>query len=195
MDRPQSPIVDAFGLARTAAVCEGEVEIARLPRLAESLLSAEGRLRYRIEGRLGDDGHPGAVVHLAATLMLTCQRCNQPLAFDLDRTTDFRFVQDEAEFNALPIDDDETEAVIGSRAMPVLPWIEDEAILSLPLVPRHTDCGLPLTHPAPTMGRRASPFAQLGDLLESGAKASGSNSEREPDAEPGEGGELPPKAD
>ena len=49
--------------------------------------------------------------------------------------------------------------------MALLPWIEDEAILSLPLVPRHDDCASPLAgegEPAPE--RRQSPFAALAGL-------------------------------
>ena len=59
------------------------------------------------------------------------------------RTTRFRFVATEEELNALPIEDDEIEMIVGSRSMSVYDWIEDEAILSLPLVPRHDECSAP----------------------------------------------------
>ncbi len=77
---------------------------------------------------------------LKGRLQLICQRCNAPLDFDLDRTTRFRFVANEEELNALPIEDDEIETIVGSGSMSVHDWIEDEAILSLPLVPRHDEC-------------------------------------------------------
>ena len=76
-------------------------------------------------------------------LQLICQRCNAPLDFELDRTTRFRFVATEEELNALPIEDDEIEVIVGSRSMSVHDWVEDEAILSLPLVPRHGECSAP----------------------------------------------------
>ena len=47
----------------------------------------------------------------------------------------------EEELNALPLDDDdEAEAIVGGRSTDIAAWLEDEAILSLPLVPRHDDC-------------------------------------------------------
>ena len=76
-------------------------------------------------------------------LQLICQRCNSSLAFELDRTARFRFVATEEELNALPIEDDEIEVIVGSRSMSVYDWVEDEAILSLPLVPRHGECSAP----------------------------------------------------
>ncbi len=44
----------------------------------------------------------------------------------------------------MPIEDDEIDAVVGSRNMSIHDWVEDEAILSLPLVPRHDECAAPL---------------------------------------------------
>ena len=65
----------------------------------------------------------------------------------------------------LPIEDEELEAVVGSTAMRLLPWLEEEAILSLPLVPRHPDCALLLgENLPPTESDRANPFAALARL-------------------------------
>jgi uncharacterized protein len=162
MKPSQEPTIDAFELARTAGLCEGEVGLGRLARLAELLLASDEVLHYRVQGRVDEQGNPGAAMHLVANLPLTCQRCNLPFTFALDRTTLFRFVRDEQELNALPIEDDEIDVVVGARSMPVLPWIEDEAILSLPLVPRHLDC-VPVAGSLQAAGR-PHPFAALAGL-------------------------------
>ena len=102
---------------------------------------------------------------LSGHLTLRCERCNEPMRFELARKVPFRFVGDERELNALPIEDDEMEVVVGSSGMALLPWIEDEAILSLPLVPRHEDCGLPLPGIADRVeSGRPNPFAALAGL-------------------------------
>ena len=102
---------------------------------------------------------------LSARLPLLCERCNEPMLFPLEREVAFRFVGDERELNALPIEDVEVEEVVGSASMALLPWIEDEAILSLPLVHRHDDCALPLGGEGePAQERRPSPFAALAGL-------------------------------
>lgn len=160
-----SPTFDAFRLARTRETLRGEATMDRLPRLAQSVLDPKARLGYEIEGRIDDEGHPGALMRLAGTLPLRCERCNQPLEFELGREVVFRFAANEQELNALPIEDVEREDVVGSTRMEVLPWIEDEAILSLPLVPRHADCALPQEGAEPLGDRgRPNPFAVLATL-------------------------------
>ena len=139
-----SQTIDSFELANSGGRLEGEVAVAQLPRLADLVASTPGGLRYQISGLIDNEGFPAADLHLNARLQLICQRCNSPLEFKLDRTTRFRFVANEEELNALPIDDDENEAIVGSRNLNVRDWIEDEAILSLPLVPRHDACSAPL---------------------------------------------------
>jgi len=157
-----SPTIDSFAFARAGRRIEDEVAVARLPRLAEFVATSDGVLRYAIEGLIDDDGNPSANLHLTGKLSLICQRCNAPLQFGIDRTTRFRLVASEEELNSLPIEDDETDAVVGSRNMSIHDWVEDEAILSLPLVPRHDGCAAPAVaddaaEPVPA----SNPFAVL----------------------------------
>ena len=160
-----SPTIDSFELAHSGGQLEGEVAIAQLPRLADFAASTQGSLQYQISGLIDTDGFPAADLHLSAGLQLICQRCNCPLEFKLDRTTRFRFVANEEELNALPIDDDENEAIVGSQSVNVRDWIEDEAILSLPLVPRHDACSAPLgLESDPGQLATPNPFAVLLEL-------------------------------
>jgi uncharacterized protein len=162
---PASPTFDAFRLARKRETLRGEATMRELPRLAQSVLDPDARLSYEIEGRIDDEGHPGATMRLKGTLPLRCERCNQPLQFHLERFVPFRFVEDEQHLNALPIEDVDEEEVVGSVAMALLPWIEDEAILSLPLVPRHEDCAIPAGKGgAAVADDRPNPFAALAAL-------------------------------
>lgn len=162
---PARPTFDAFRLARKREMLAGDAAMADLPRLAQSVLDPKTRVRYVIQGRIDAEGHPGAVMMLSGRLPLRCERCNQPVQFGLERQVPFRFVQNEQELNALPIEDDEVEEVVGSQAMDLLAWVEDEVILSLPLVPRHEDCAVPLADaPEPVNTVRPSPFAALARL-------------------------------
>lgn len=164
-----SPTIDTFDLARWRWHLEGDVEVRRMPRLAESLSNSDGVLHYRIDGLIDDNGHPGADLRLHARLQLVCQRCNGMLEFALDRTTRFRFVANEQELNALPIQDDEIDAIIGSHTFNLYEWIEEEAILSLPLVPRHDECSLPTLQSDDTnTAARPNPFAVLTELKNAG---------------------------
>ena len=161
----QSPTFDAFRLARKRDTLRGEATMPQLPRLAQSVLDPKTVVRYEVVGRVDDQGHPGALMRLSARLRMRCERCNGPFDFALEREVPFRFVRNDAELNALPIEDVEDEAVIGSTAMALLPWIEDEAILSLPLVPRHEDCVFPGERDdEPDEGGSRRPFAALAML-------------------------------
>jgi uncharacterized protein len=158
--------VDVFDLAARGERVEGELELARLPRLAESLLDTDGTLRYVVKGLVDADGHPAADLSLRGRLRLECQRCNAPLEFDLERDTRFRFVHSEAELEALPLEDDEADVIVGSHAMDLAAWVEDEAILSLPLVPRHESCNCMAGESGPVESTtdRPNPFAVLAAL-------------------------------
>lgn len=171
---PPSPTFDAFRLARQRETLAGEATMSQLPRLAQSVLDPDARVRYTIEGRIDDEGHPGALMQLAATLPLRCERCNEPVLFRLERRVPFRFARDEQELNARPVEDDEIEEVVGSTAFALLPWLEDEAILSLPLVPRHDDCALPGVAAEPVAEEtREYPFAALARLKPGGGGGAG----------------------
>ena len=157
-----SPTIDSFEFARSGRTIKAEVAIARLPRLAEFVTTAQGDLRYEIDGLIDHEGHPAADLHLNGRLRLICQRCNAALEFELNRTTRFRFVATEEELNSLPIEDDEIDAIVGSRNMSIHEWVEDEAILSLPLVPRHDECSAPLkADDGPSAVAAPNPFAVL----------------------------------
>lgn len=173
------PFIDMFELARDRATIEGSVPLATLPRLASALAGPAGELHYRIQGHLDDQGRPGARMELQGDLTLECQRCNRAFTFRLERLAYFRFVGSEDELNALPIEEDDVDVIAGSRRMDVSTWIEDEAILSLPLVPRHewddvacrpgAELGVVEEEATDSTGR-AHPFAVLAGL-KPGSKA------------------------
>ena len=163
MPASHSPVVDAFALASDRGELRGEFALARLPRLAAMLLDRVGSLSYAIQGRIDAQGRHGATMQLQADLVLRCERCNSPVTFRLEREAQFRFAADENELASWPIEDDEFEDVVGSRHMDLAEWVEDEAILSLPVVPRHAACRAPGSHQSPDADEVvvARPFAAL----------------------------------
>ena len=108
-------LVDVFQLARERGILEGGLPLAGLPRLATSLRRADGGLQYRIRGEVDERGRPGAAMQLEADLVLECQRCNREMTYALRRKAHFRFVATEEELNALPIEDDDVDVIVGSR--------------------------------------------------------------------------------
>ena len=159
-----SQTIDSFELARASRQIDGCVNVADLLRLSSLLADSSGALHYRVTGVADVEGQPGAQLQLTGLLRLTCQRCNEPLEFQLDRAVLFRFMASEEALNAMPIQEEEIDAVVGSRTMNVRDWIEDEAMLSLPLVARHDECLAASSTPDFDPVEVANPFAALSAM-------------------------------
>jgi uncharacterized protein len=142
--------VTAFSLAE--ARLDGEWPLARMPRLLQDALplSADSPAQSVLWSARGSSkavagGEPEVRLHLQArtALQLSCQRCLQPVTVRLEVQPSLRFVRGEAQAEALDEDSDEDVLAL-PLALDLLPLIEDELILALPLVPRHELCPQPL---------------------------------------------------
>jgi uncharacterized protein len=154
--------IDVFTMARADAQSTGEVELRKLPRLRASLLRDEGKLRYRAQLGMDAHGRPAMRLHLEARLALACDRCGGETEYGLNVEREFFFVRTEDELAAQPIDDAPEEALLGSAHFDLGALIEDEAILQLPMSPRHEHC--PGKEDAPAPSETYRPFAELGRL-------------------------------
>lgn len=144
--------LDLFEFARSGRQAAGVVRVSQLPRMLNEVPAdapdRDTSFTWQAEGstqpELQDDGTEGPqpylrlAVHGAA--WLECQRCLTPYeqAFDVDAI--YRIVQTEAEAEEFPLDEDEVEVIVGSRQFDLIELIEEELLLSLPVVPKHEVC-------------------------------------------------------
>jgi uncharacterized protein len=123
----------------------GFLEIASLPRLAEesSTIESGDGFEWRIETHFVDSpgSEPRQTLQLGikGRIHLVCQSCLQDCALDLAEERQFVMVATEAEADAYPVEDDEQEPLVASQHFDLLGLIEDEILLSLPLIPKHPD--------------------------------------------------------
>ena len=129
---------------------------ADIPLSGNDLLSKYERLLAETEGLGGDrevrwtargaqqtdaSGHARIWLHLEAgvSLPLTCQRCLGHADIEVSVVRDFRFVATEEQAEA---EDEESEedVLVLSRDFDLRALVEDELLMALPLVPRHTVC-------------------------------------------------------
>jgi uncharacterized protein len=160
--------IDVFAMARTGAERAGELPLAQLPRLAAGLARAEGSLQYRARGFTDGLGRPSLRLQLRAQLPLRCDRCGRETVFDLQAERVFYFVATEAELAAIEVDAAPEEALVGATGFDLAGLAEDEAILQLPLSPRHEQCEAASrgANPEAAAAPRPNPFAQLAGLRE-----------------------------
>ena len=165
--------LDIKAFAKAQMQLEGDIPMAEFERLAEDCLGElVGQVSWSAQGATLKDpkGQDAIWLHLEAqaTAPLTCQRCMHPVPVALMIEQDFRFVADEA--TALAEDDaSEEDLLVLEDSFDLIALIEDELLMSLPLVPMHEAC---LSEQAPTSAEedailaevKPNPFAVLASL-------------------------------
>ena len=130
--------VNSTELARDGLLVTGKALLKDMRRLADSIEPSENEVSYKIKGIIGEKGWPGAIMKLSCTLPLICNRCNKPLDYKLDTEVVFRFAKNEQEADSIPVSLDEVEEVIvGGSKLNLMNWIEEEILLSIPMIPVH----------------------------------------------------------
>lgn len=156
--------VDVYELARTTRTEEGSVPVRALTRLAAALVDDAGVLVYGLRGFTDERGRPAACLVLDGAVTLTCDHCGKPASFPLGVRSRFYFVADERELDQIAVDEADEEPLVGSRRFDLAALIEDEAILALPISPRHRACQAAVDHtPRPEVARQSA-FAALAVL-------------------------------
>lgn len=100
---------------------------------------AQGELRAATTDADAQATEPWLHLTAQATLPMLCQRCLTPVDMPLEVDRWFRFVADEAAAEALD-DDVEEDLLAMSREFDLHALIEDELLMSLPVVARHDAC-------------------------------------------------------
>jgi uncharacterized protein len=133
---------DLDRLAESGAVLSGEIEIKRFERLSGILHTDSGSVRASLRFRQRRDGWLIVEMECKATLQLVCQRCLDPLVHPLHARVEMGLLETESMDTRLP-DGCEPITLEDGRLLPAQ-LIEDELIVSMPLVPRHVlpeECG------------------------------------------------------
>jgi uncharacterized protein len=131
-------IIDAFEFARKALEASGSIAVADLTRV--DVLERSGLVAWEASGSSDANGKPFLDIAARGKLMLACQRCLEPMVHDVVVDAHLLLVRSDAEAEAVPIEDLELDAVVASESFDLTELIEDEIILSLPLVPKHERC-------------------------------------------------------
>lgn len=159
--------IDAPKWADREAVIQEVYPLSGFVRLCEGAVGNEGdvkvdlRIHRDVQGLIVLEGK------LATSIALTCQRCLEAVATDIDIGVKLWLLRDESKAELLPDDadflvlDEEGQIALGEA-------LEDELILALPLVPLHDECE---AHPVADVEsdvvetpRRENPFQVLASL-------------------------------
>lgn len=137
MSIAQLPIqVDPRRLAEQNVILEGEVTVAELERLADRLFDNAGTVWAKFDFGRDPGGCNTINAHIKAKLVLQCQRCMQPMAYTVDTHFVLSPIAKEEEADNLAADYEPLPLPAGDLVS-LLVLIEDELLLSVPIVPKH----------------------------------------------------------
>jgi uncharacterized protein len=164
--------LDVDRLSEAEADIDFAVSLAELPRLRAQLANVAGEVHGRVHFRRVA-GIAIAELTLSGTAHLLCQRCLGALDVRVEADTRVGLIAAEADMNRVP---EEFEPVLAPDGrISVGELVEEELLLTLPIVPLHADtdggvtCVAADAPPLATDGREEEktqrPFEQLAELL------------------------------
>lgn len=128
--------IDPLRLANQGRAFSGQLALDSLPRLQGMMASHEGGISAEIVFTHDKRDRPVMQGQLRGQLVLTCQRCLQDMQWPVE--VDFELVIIEADrFDSETDDESDEVLVVESTPMVLADIIEDELMLSLPIVPMH----------------------------------------------------------
>lgn len=157
--------IDPFRFAEQNLVLDGIVKVADLKRLQTSLKSLDEVIAVHLAFGVDEQGITFIKGHLATKLLLQCQRCMEPVSYEIMSDFILGIVNKLDEVNALP--ERYEPALAKDNSLALRDLIEDEIILNLPIIPRHEPSvckvELPLTN-ADWDESKKNPFHVLESL-------------------------------
>jgi uncharacterized protein len=131
-------VKDPIRFAREAASLVGNIDLMEMDRLRDELAADLGVVSYRLEGALVG-GRPALRLSIDANPTLICQRCLTPYVHSLHSDGLIFLARNDAEMERWENDDPLLDVIVAVEHMDVRMLVEDEVLLSLPVVPRHED--------------------------------------------------------
>jgi uncharacterized protein len=168
--------VDARKFFAQQADYQARFKLSLFPRLRELLVqeaeNSSMEIRAELQFRRDDQGGCFIRGRIRVQLALACQRCLQSVPYPIDSELHIQVVENLQEAGDRELNPDELELVVSEQGkLDLLSLIEDELILSLPIVIYHEaeDCNQALTAFREAETRHAfedgrKPFAELAGL-------------------------------
>jgi uncharacterized protein len=158
------PVLDSLEFSRQGRSLEGCVAVSDLLRLVGSLARGDGVLSWQVRGEQDGEGQLFLNLTVWGDLVLTCQRCLADMVWPLRVDARLLLVPEGTPWPEDELEDDSFDAIAAERELLLLSLLEDEVLLALPAVPRHSGqvaCQSPVRVDEDLP---ASPFALLKQL-------------------------------
>jgi uncharacterized protein len=166
MNQPLPVVVHCEDLVNRQAFLSGELSVEQCPRLQEMCLEGkEGTVGASLQFERTPQGYAVISGLVWARLPVLCQRCLEPMTLTVETSV----MLHPALPNTTAAWQEEKEVVVLNEEglLSIVDLIEEECLLSCPIVPKHpeTECGVLFEQP-PTESKekKINPFAVLKGL-------------------------------
>lgn len=120
---------------------EGVFTVTALDRLMQMAATPDGEVGFALAFFRDDQGRSRVTGAIQGSVMLTCQRCLQPVRHELAGSVELMALADESALSQLP--GDVEPLLTEGQPVRLADLVEDEALLALPIVALHPQCLLP----------------------------------------------------
>jgi len=171
MSEPWSQLNDVDRLADRQEDIAFDIPLSRLPRVQAKIAGTEGTVSGVAHFRR-EAGLRVAQIEMHGEAKLVCQRCLAPMVWPLDGESRAAILANESDADRVPQDLETVHAQ--DDRIRVSDLVEEEVLLTLPLVPLHADpadCAMeedvpePLEEESGPAQETQRPFERLGELL------------------------------
>jgi len=149
---------------------KGQLPVASLLRLCESLLDEEGTVIADLLFEVDTERRPRIIGNVITDVSVVCQRCLQPMSLHVEDKIDLVLVTTDAQSKALPDRFDPWMCGEDELLSPA-DIIEEQLILAMPIVSMHERCvdvnkaqDLAIQKQIESESARKNPFAALVGL-------------------------------
>ncbi|NVJ65889.1 MAG: DUF177 domain-containing protein [Gammaproteobacteria bacterium] len=131
--------IDPFKFAETGKLIDGIFATAYFDRLCQELYSDKGEIACKINGlKNHDTGLKMLQLEVSGEVELVCQGCTEPFMHQLEHKAILYPCYTEEQMKQMP--DDGEPVLADEDGLDIKSVVEDELILSLPLIPLFGEC-------------------------------------------------------
>jgi len=138
--RPLPKHGDVVRFAQQDVTLTGSLAVVDLPCLAAEVCDHSTILFPELQFAIDDDGRRTAHCRVHGTLRVTCQRCLEPLAHEVDVEVTMAFVASDDEAKKLPVELEPVMLPENSNQVDLYAMLEEELLLNLPIAAFHERC-------------------------------------------------------
>jgi len=166
--------VDPRKFAEREAKVEGIASVSAMPRLASLLADGTGDVLVSLQFAVDEQRLRTVSGSARGTVTQTCQRCLEPVSIEVEANVNLALALTEEQAKNLPRYYD--PLIVEAEEIELLSLVEDELILSLPLVAYHDDCSIQTSfgdadEAARTQETKPNPFSVLAALKKTADKS------------------------